>query len=179
MAAPPPMFSDLVGEATQWDDPVPDYDALILLLGGVAGTATGAAVYDRATTMTGLANLARRSPTLVAFCPSDDNTYIYVGHSLSVYPSDPLNPLGFDGNIITLVGNDPASCQPVALPATAFSRTDVRAKTIAEIRGAAGFGGSPAVLRQGPHTATTADTEGLSVRPVMLMHKSLVSTTTS
>ena len=129
MAAPPPMFSDLFGEATQWDDPVPDYDALILLLGGVAGTATGAAVYDRATTMTGLANLARRSPTLVAFCPSDDNTYIYVGHSLSVYPSDPLNPLGFDGNIITLVGNDPASCQPVALPPTAFSRTDVRAKT--------------------------------------------------
>ena len=121
MAAPPPMFLDLFGEATQWDDPVPNYDALILLLGGVAGTATGAAVYDRATTMTGLANLARRSPTLVAFCPSDDNNYIYVGHSLSVYPSDPLNPLGFDGNIITLVGNDPASCQPVALPPTALA----------------------------------------------------------
>ena len=57
--------------------------------------------------MTGLANLARRSPTLIAFCPADDNDYIYVGHSLSVYPSDPLNALGFDGNIITLVGNDP------------------------------------------------------------------------
>ena len=87
--------------------------------------------------MTGLVNLARRSPTLIAFCPADDNEYIYVGHSLSVYPSDPLNALGFDGNIITLVGNDPASCQPVALPAPAFSRTDVCAKTIAEIRGAA------------------------------------------
>ena len=76
MAAPPPMFSDLFGEATQWDDPVPDYDALILLLGGAPGTAAGEAVYDRATTMTGLANLAHRSPTLVAFCPSDDNEYI-------------------------------------------------------------------------------------------------------
>ena len=52
------------------------HDALILLLGGVAGTTTGAAVYDRATTMTGLANLARRSPTLIAFCPTDDNDYI-------------------------------------------------------------------------------------------------------
>ena len=60
MAAPPPMFSDLFGEATQWDDPVPDYDALILLLGGVPGTATGAAVYDRATTMTGLETVTSR-----------------------------------------------------------------------------------------------------------------------
>ena len=67
MAAPAPTFSDLFGDATQWDEPVPDYDALILLLGGVAGTTTGAAVYDRATTMTALANLAHRSPTLVAF----------------------------------------------------------------------------------------------------------------
>ena len=64
MAAPPPMFLDLFGEATQWDDPVPDYNALILLLGGVAGTTTGAAVYDRATTMTALANLARRSSAI-------------------------------------------------------------------------------------------------------------------
>ena len=54
MAAPAPMFSDLYGDATQWDEPVPDYDALILLLGGVAGTTTGAAVYDRATTMNAL-----------------------------------------------------------------------------------------------------------------------------
>ena len=76
MAAPAPTFSDLFGDATQWDEPVPDYDALVLLLGGVASTATGApAVYDRATTMTGLANLARRSPTLIAFCPADDNDY--------------------------------------------------------------------------------------------------------
>ena len=167
MAAPAPMFSDLFNDAVHWDEPVPDYDALILLLGGVAGTATGApAVYNRTQTMTGLANLARRSPTLIAFCPADDNEYIYVGHSLSVYPSDPLNTLGFDGNIITLVGNDPNSCQPVALPSAAFAPTDVRAKIIDEIRRAAGFGGAPPVLRQGPHTTTTADTESLSVRPV-------------
>ena len=110
MAAPPPVFLDLFNDATKWDEPVPNYDALILLLGGVASTAAGApALYDRTQTMSGLANLARRPPTLIAFCPADDNDYIYVGHSLSVYPSDPLNALGFDGNIITLVGNDPAS----------------------------------------------------------------------
>ena len=86
------MFSDLFDDPTHWDEPVPDYDALILLLGGVAGTAAGApAVYDRAQTMTGLVNLARRSPTLIAFCPADDNEYIYVGHSLSFYPSDPAH----------------------------------------------------------------------------------------
>ena len=91
MAAPPPVFSDLFDDATKWGEPVPDYDALILHLGGVASTAVGApALYDRAQTMLGLANLAHRSPTLIAFCPADDNEYIYVGHSLSVYPSDPL-----------------------------------------------------------------------------------------
>ena len=108
MAAPPPVFSDLFDDATKWDEPVPDYDALILLFGGVASTAHGApALYDRAQTMSGLANLARRSPTLIAFCPADDNEYIYVGHLVSVYPNDPLHPLGFDSNVITLVGNDP------------------------------------------------------------------------
>ena len=64
MAAPAPMFSDLYSDTNQWDEPVPDYDALILLVGGVAGTTTGAAVYDRATTMTALANLARRSSAI-------------------------------------------------------------------------------------------------------------------
>ena len=53
MAAPPPMFSNLFNDATHWDEPVPDYDALILLLGGVASTAAGApAVYGRATCST-------------------------------------------------------------------------------------------------------------------------------
>ena len=96
-------------------------------------------------TMMGLANLARRSPTLIAFCPTDDNEYIYMGHSVSLYPTDPLNPLGFDSNLITLVGDDPNSCQPVALPAAAFERCDVRVKTIAEIRGANGFGAAPRI----------------------------------
>ena len=106
MAAPPPVFSTLFDDATKWDEPAPDYDALILLLGGVASTVAGApGLYNRGQAMYGLANLARRSPTLIAFCPADDNEYIYVGHSISVYPNDPLNPLGFDSNVITLVGN--------------------------------------------------------------------------
>ena len=74
MVAPPPVFSDLFDDATKWDEPVPDYDTLILLLGGVASTTAGApALYDRAQMMSGLANLARCSPTLIAFCPADDN----------------------------------------------------------------------------------------------------------
>ena len=58
----------------------------------------------------------------------------------------------------------------MALPTAAFARTDVRAKTIDEIRGAAGFAAAPAVLvHQGPHAGGTADTDNLSVRPVMLI----------
>ena len=115
MAAAPPVFSNLFDDATKWDEPVPDYDALILLLGGVASTAAGApALYNRGQTMMGLANLSHHSPTLIAFCPADDNKYIYVGHSISLYPTDPLNPLGFDANLITLVGDDPNSFSNVA-----------------------------------------------------------------
>ena len=71
----------------------------ITLMGGVASAAHGApALFDRNQTITGLMNLAACSPTLVAFCPTDDNEYIYVGHSLSIYPTDPLVNLGFDGH---------------------------------------------------------------------------------
>ena len=170
MAAPPPLFSDLYGDATKWDEPNPDYNALILRLGGVAGTGAGAvALFDRDATAHALANLATRSPTLIAFCPSDDNEHIYVGHSLSIYPADPLATLSFDNDLITLVGNDPDSCQPVAIPRVAFTRTNVRAKTIDEIRGANGFSAAVPVLRQGPHAAGDPDTNDLSVRRVMLI----------
>ena len=42
MAAPPPVFLDLFNDPKKWDEPVPDYGALITLLGGVASTATSA-----------------------------------------------------------------------------------------------------------------------------------------
>ena len=107
---------------------------------------------------------------MVVFCPADDNEYIYVGHSLSIYPMDPLVALGFDGNLITLGVTTPPTVNlwhSRLLPC--FSRTDVRAKTIAEIRGVAGFGAAPPVLRQGPHGGTEPNTNSLSVRPVMLV----------
>ena len=68
MTAPPPLFSALFADAAQWDNPAPDYDALIVLLGGTAAGAGAPAVYDRNQTAAGLANLATRSPTVVAFC---------------------------------------------------------------------------------------------------------------
>ena len=80
--------------------PDPDYDGLITLLGGVPSAAAGApALFDRNQTATGLVNLATtRSPTVVVFCPADNNKYIYARHSLSIYPTDPLVALlGFDG----------------------------------------------------------------------------------
>ena len=85
------MFSDLYADASKWDEPDPDYNGLITLFGGVASTAAGApALFNRNQTATGLVNLATRSPTVVVFCPADDNEYIYVGHSLSIYPTDPV-----------------------------------------------------------------------------------------
>ena len=91
MVAPPPVFSDLFNGPTKWDEPTPDYGALILLLGGVASTAGGAP-----------ALCLRPKPNYEwpcklgppfsdpPFCPANDNDYIYVGHSISIYPTDPL-----------------------------------------------------------------------------------------
>ena len=68
MMAPPPVFSNLFNDSTKWDKPTPNYGSLITLLGGVASTTHGAlALFDRNQALTGLVNLAARSPTLVAY----------------------------------------------------------------------------------------------------------------
>ena len=51
-------------------------------------TPTVGTVMDRPSTITTLINLATRSPMLVAFMPANDNDAIYVGNSLTMYPSD-------------------------------------------------------------------------------------------
>ena len=68
---------------------------------------------DRPATVTTLVSLATRTPTLIAFVPDNDNDAIYIGHSLTIYPSDPANTLPFDDEVIALVGDDPNDVQPL------------------------------------------------------------------
>ena len=102
---------------------------------------------------------------MVAFVPHN------VGHSLTLYPSDPANALPFDDSVVVLVGNDPGSCQPMVLPNTAFSRlANLRTKHHEDyIVGVDQLTHAPAILRAGPWANTKADTDVLSIRPAMLL----------
>ena len=77
---------------------------------------------DRPITITTLVNLVTRTPPLIDFVPENDNDAIYIGHSLTIYPSDPANTLPIDDRVITLVGNDPTSVQPLVLSNAFFRR---------------------------------------------------------
>ena len=79
-------------------------------------------VQDRPATVTTLVNLATRTPTLIAFIPANDHDAIYIGHSLTIYPSDPANTLPFGDRVIALVGDDPTCVQPLVLSNTFFQR---------------------------------------------------------
>ena len=68
---------------------------------------------DRPATVTTLVNLATQTPTLIAFIPVNDNDAIYIGHSLTIYPSEPANTLPFDDRVIALVGDNPNAVQPL------------------------------------------------------------------
>ena len=85
--------------ATKWDEPNPNYGSLITLMGSAPGTAhenpcSLFSTQEANKAAFGLANLATRSPTLLAaFCPARlRQQYIiyYIGHLCSIYPMDPL-----------------------------------------------------------------------------------------
>ena len=78
--AAPTLYSALYGDATLWDDPTPDYDAIMAAVGG-ASTA------NRDVVRTRLLNLSARSPVVLAFTLTSDLNHIYVGHSPTVFPA--------------------------------------------------------------------------------------------
>ena len=81
---PPPTILVLYTAAAKWNEPTPDYTFYATR---VCGAATADGGLDRATTITTLVNLATRSPMVVAFIPNNDQDVIYVGHSLTIYPT--------------------------------------------------------------------------------------------
>ena len=84
---PDPAFSALYNDASKWSYPTPNYEYCPVWVG--APTQTVGTVMDHPTTITMLVNQSTCSPMMIAF----DNDDIYVGHSLTAYPSDPANTL--------------------------------------------------------------------------------------
>ena len=114
-AAPEPLFSTLYADATCWDDPNPDYVRLQGVFGAEVNVAGAAA-------MAAINGLASRSPVVLAFVLNEDPDYIMVGHSISMYPVDPLNTTAYDGHMIVMVGDRKDEAMPFAFEDTCFGR---------------------------------------------------------
>ena len=68
MAAVLADYATLVGDATLWADPTPDYLALTRVVGDAAT--------NRADTQVAIANIAQRTPAVLAFVLDNDPDFI-------------------------------------------------------------------------------------------------------
>ena len=123
---------------------------------------------SRSATLRQIHNLALRYPVAVAYVPEDDPELIYVGHTFTIFPSDPTNISNIDNLGCVLVGNHRDSAQPICFPVTSFQRTnETNCLRHPQIR--AHQNGTPAELRQGPHPDTATDIDKLRHRSVLLL----------
>jgi hypothetical protein len=110
-AVPPPqLFSALYADSSLWETPNPAYDTLCGIFSHRAGCAAAPACRD------GLAQLAVRSPTVIAFMMNSDLDAVYVAHSISLFPADPTSVTSMDGMMVGLLGDSPSSVVPIVLP---------------------------------------------------------------
>ena len=157
------LFSALYDDATLWEDPNPDYAALLGAAGG------GGCAADRNACAASIVAAAVRSPISVAFVLQDDPEYIYVGHSPTFYPPSISHPTAFDGRVVILIGDEDHLTTPLILEAAAFTKTNVTANSTAVLTGPAVHGTHPRPLRTGPHSSGDVDTNDHQIRPVMLL----------
>ena len=161
-------YNDYFSEPTHWTDAAPDYTALMGAVGGAVATAAPAVARS-------MVNLAQRSPVVVAAVLGGDEGHIYVLHSPSYYPTDPTSASAFDGHLVFQFGNSVDTAVPICLPENAFQRIhNHRVLDVASITGPAGHGAAPPVYRSGPHAATVANTDEVSVHRVALLPSDLV-----
>ena len=163
-AAVPTQHSLVLGDPDFWEDPNPDYLAL-------SNIVSGAATSNQNETLAAIINSAARSPVAVIFTITGERDYLYVGHTPTVFPADLSRATAFDGLMVVLVGDENSAVMPVVLPTVAFQRlAATRCLDIAGVVGANGFANAGgAVIHQGPHAATVADTAEIRARPVALL----------
>jgi hypothetical protein len=170
MAAAAPTFSALYGDPTKWENAAADYPTLTAAFGHSATSVTAPNCRD------GLVQLSNRTPVVLAFVSTAEPDYIYVAHSLTLFPADITDPTAMDGLAVGIVGDLPASCVPVVFTADFFTViVATRAHNIATLQGPAGHGAIPPVFRTGPHGAAAADTDELRTRRAMVMPPTVAS----
>ena len=94
-------ISDIYSQADAWEAPNADYVAINASLGPDS-------TLNRTQAATGIANLSSR--TLSA-----NPDRIYLGHTIAIYPGDPLATTSVDNSFTVLVGSQAESCIALAL----------------------------------------------------------------
>ena len=172
-AVPVTTASALYGEPRYWNTPNFQCENLI----GNAGLFDSAAGVggNRNECATGAVNLSVNSPVAIAFQLAGDCDHVYLGHTLSFYPNDPLNASAFDDHVLVLLGNDLTTALPLALNVNAFTKAGPLAGyNRAYITGANGHAHAAAPVYRFAHTAVgTADTDEIRVRKALLIPANL------
>ena len=110
------LASALCADASLWIDPLPDHIALDNAMGGPSNT-------DARGAKAAMTQLAYHSPVALAFQLDADLDHIYVGHSPSIFPADPLHPTPFDNLCVLILGDDITNANPICLRAEACRNT--------------------------------------------------------
>ena len=163
MAAPPPdpLFSAVCADGAYWTAPHPNYCDTMTHIGPASTTSRPAALRN-------VHDLALRYPVAAAYVPDDDPDLICIGHTFTVFPSEPTNPANIDNLGCVLVGNHRDAAQPICFPDSAFQRSsETNCLRHTQIR--AHQNGTPAELRQGPHPDGTTDVDKIRHRPALLL----------
>ena len=113
-ATPPPLYSNIFRDATQWRNPNPDYATTLGVLGGNAAT-------DQNGAARAVVNMAAQAPVVFAMSLEGSGDYIYVGHSATVFPQDVTETTPYDNQVVMLTGNNINAAVPIVLPPAAFA----------------------------------------------------------
>ena len=132
-------ISDIYSQADAWEAPNADYVAINASLGPDSAL-------NRTQAATGIANLSSRTPIVVAFLLLANPDRIYLGHTVTIYPGDPLSTTPVDSSFTVLVGSQAESCIALALHDDATRKVNAApVATIADI--VAGHQANPITLR--------------------------------
>ena len=156
--------SAYLAEASHWENHNPDYTPVVDLVGAPSAN-------NHSQVATTILGLAARTPTVLLFQIAGEDDYVYIGHTPTRFPEDPLdNANPFNDKVVVLVGDDLASAVPVVLPVAAFQRTnDTRCRNADVIAGNTMHTAAPPVLRDGPIAATVAEATEIRARRAMVV----------
>ena len=114
------LFSDIASEPSHWATPAPNQTTVLTLVGG-ASTSNALACKKS------VRGMGQHSPVVLALSLKSDPEQVYIAHSPTLVPADPMETTPYDDNVLVLVGDNLASAAPLVLPQASFTRVQRQA----------------------------------------------------